>query len=59
MNIEYFRKIDGILNNEINSSNITKIVTKSKFEMEDLVKSVSRENFINSVMQIVSRGNIV
>lgn len=42
MNIEYFRKIDSILNNEVNQSNITKIVNKSKFEMEDLVKSISR-----------------
>lgn len=29
LNIEYFRKVDSILNGEINPSKITKIINKS------------------------------
>jgi len=31
LNFEYFRKIDGILNNDISSSKVTKMVNKSKY----------------------------
>ncbi|KAM3138384.1 hypothetical protein pb186bvf_009470 [Paramecium bursaria] len=54
LNIEYFRKVDSILNGEINPSKITKIINKS-LSIDQVVQKLSFHNFLSSVHKIISQ----
>jgi hypothetical protein len=56
MNLDYFNKIDHLLNEEMSQSRVLKIINRQRGQTEDIVKKLSRNNFVNIVYRIVSRG---
>ena len=58
MNLEYFRKVDHILNGEMSNSRVFKIISKQKSQTEEIVKKLSKNNFATIVYRVIARGKI-
>ena len=56
MNMDYFKKVDHLLNDGMNQSRVVKIISKSRGQSEEIEKKISRNNFVGVVYKIVTRG---
>ena len=56
MNMDYFRKVDHLLNDGISQSRVVKIISKQRGQSEEIEKKISRNNFVGIVYKIVTKG---
>jgi hypothetical protein len=53
---QYFKKIDEILNQGVSNSRVVKVVARSKPQVEDVVRSLSKSNFCSSIARVLHKG---